>query len=129
MITSDILTEVDGFPSQAYRVVQPRGLLPLQPITQGASPAETSESIFYLQCHLWLRDALNKILHDLYTPNKAYAHPYELAESVGPFSSRLRQWYRALPIEYQFIRDLATFNVGSHAMTLRQVRPRSTLLK
>lgn len=74
----------------------------------------------YIESHTWLRGHQNRILH-LYTPNKAYARPHELADLVARLSAELREWYHSQPLDRRFPRDATTFNMNNSALTLHNV--------
>ncbi|KAH8897607.1 hypothetical protein GQ53DRAFT_817898 [Thozetella sp. PMI_491] len=109
----DILTEVDGFPSNT--------ILHLLESTLVRGPrhlADLTSDEEYIKSHFWLRNNLNTIL-SLYTPNKAYAQPHELADLVNDLSTELRDWYRSQPRARQFPRDATTFSMHIPSMSTR----------
>ncbi|OAA63379.1 Zn(2)-C6 fungal-type DNA-binding domain protein [Niveomyces insectorum RCEF 264] len=75
--------------------------------------------IFYVENHVRLRILLNRILHLLYAPTKAYAQPHELADVVASLSAGLRDWYQAQAMDQQFVRDATIFSMSMPSMDLR----------
>ncbi|KAI8238999.1 Hexose transporter HXT13 [Colletotrichum sp. SAR 10_99] len=66
IIECDILTEVDGIPSdKTFEVL---------------TKTNDESMSGFLESHLWLRSHLNKVLQYLYSTSKAYAQPHELAD-------------------------------------------------
>ena len=126
MVASDILTEIDGFPSSASLSTLNHDIDKMQ-LVEHASHEDlqteaAEETRFYVEHHTKLRSFLNRVLHQLYTPNKAYAQPHELADLVCGLSAELRQWYQSLPLSQQFVRDATIFSLHLPSMSLRLVR-------
>ncbi|CAK7204281.1 hypothetical protein SEUCBS139899_007036 [Sporothrix eucalyptigena] len=80
---------------------------------QQRSPQRTPK--FHIENHVRLRILLNRILHLLYAPTKAYAQPHELADIVYSLTAGLRNWYQAQPPDQQFVRDATVFNINQPA--------------
>ncbi|CAK7228850.1 hypothetical protein SBRCBS47491_007049 [Sporothrix bragantina] len=72
---------------------------------------------FYIENHVRLRILLNRILHLLYAPTKAYAQPHELADIVYSLTAGLREWYQAQPPDQQFVRDATVYNINQPGST------------
>jgi hypothetical protein len=96
---SDILTELDGIPSQ--------------PILN----QDVHTHITVIDKHFWLRNHQNKVLR-LYTTDMAYAQPHDVGDLIRALSTELDSWYRSLPFEDQFVRDITTLRMaGTRAIT------------
>lgn len=126
---SDILTEIDGNPAMRTPQLrdqeaetnhsQDRSLSigsPFQSATQGDRSLE-----FYFECNIWLRACLNRIIGHMYTTEKAYCRPHEVGGIISNVSSELDQWYRGLPLDLQFIRNVMSFTVLMPRVPLRLV--------
>ena len=118
ILESDILSEIDGF--TVFQTTTQHGLSS-DPATSSAHHSDTLENSFPLDAHLYLRICLNSILENLYSPEKAYAQPYEIADLVQRSEAKLRDWYRSLPLSQQFVRDLSTFTMSVSTLSLQQV--------
>ncbi|KAH7139851.1 hypothetical protein B0J13DRAFT_68285 [Dactylonectria estremocensis] len=124
ILESDILTEIDGFASKSCP-----SLLPDYPessafaavSSEGQQAVDWGESLDRnaIENHTWLRCHLNRTLHLLYSPNKAYAQPHELADIVSSFAGDLSRWYRSRPLNQQFSRDTTTLSMYMPDMSLR----------
>lgn len=75
-----------------------------------STATQTNESMRHI---LWLRVCQNKILNELYTASKAYCHPSTIGNSVSQISLLLEDWYRSLPLEMQFSRNIPRLRTGS----------------
>ncbi|KAL1896368.1 hypothetical protein Sste5346_004753 [Sporothrix stenoceras] len=86
---------------------------------------------FHVENHVRLRILLNRILHLLYAPTKAYAQPHELADIVSSLTAGLRTWYQAQPPDQQFVRDATVFSINqpSAVATNMSLRLRETALR
>lgn len=120
------MTEIDGFPSSAALSILSRSINDeieaVASITNDVLLDDaTEEAKILIDNHARLRAFLNRVLHQLYTPNKAYAQPHELADLVCSLSAELRQWYQTLPLEQQFVRDATIFSLHVPSMSLRVV--------
>ena len=126
--SSDILTELDAFPSQSQHTLNRYWPTPFH-TTEVESNIPTGETDItpFIQGHLFLRDTLNRILHDLYSPDNANAAPHELGDLVDSFSTKVRQWSRGLPFDHQFAQDITTFTMSGQSLSMRQVRDSMTL--
>ncbi|KIH87417.1 hypothetical protein SPBR_04705 [Sporothrix brasiliensis 5110] len=71
----------------------------------------------HVKNHVRLRILLNRILHLLYSPTRAYAQPHELADIVARLSASLRAWYQAQPPGQQFVRDATVFRIHQPSTT------------
>ncbi|ERS98238.1 hypothetical protein HMPREF1624_05021 [Sporothrix schenckii ATCC 58251] len=71
----------------------------------------------HVENHVRLRILLNRILHLLYSPTRAYAQPRELADIVARLSASLRTWYQAQPPDQQFVRDATVFRIHQPSTT------------
>ena len=89
----------------------------------------------HVENHVRLRILLNRILHLLYAPTKAYAQPHELADIVSGLTADLRDWYQAQPPDQQFVRDATVFSINqpataaSASTTAMPLRLRETALR
>ncbi|KAH7129233.1 hypothetical protein EDB81DRAFT_808912 [Dactylonectria macrodidyma] len=124
ILESDILTEIDGFASKSCDSLLPDYLESSAFATinsEGQQAAGWIESIDRnaIENHMWLRCHLNRTLHHLYSPNKAYAQPHELADIVSGFADDLSRWYRSRPHNQQFSRDTTTLSMYMPDMSLR----------
>ena len=129
---SDILTEIDGFPSSSSLSILNRDtddeMETAASISHDALLADASaDAKAFIENHVKLRSFVNRVLHHLYTPNKAYAQPHELADLVCSLSAELRQWYQILPLEQQFVRDATIFSLHVPSMSLRVVSDQTFL--
>ncbi|KAJ9138224.1 Zn(2)-C6 fungal-type DNA-binding domain protein [Pleurostoma richardsiae] len=128
ILEGDILTEIDGFPSATSLSLlnQDNAKLNLSDAMTPGSPAASHNDRSSIGNHVQLRSYLNRILHLLYIPHKAYAQPHELADIVCGLSAKLRQWYQSQPLDQQFVRDVTIFsmNVPSMNVRLREVAVR-----
>ncbi|EQB54049.1 hypothetical protein CGLO_06159 [Colletotrichum gloeosporioides Cg-14] len=106
IIECDILTEVDGIPSdKTFEVL---------------TKTNDESMSGFLESHLWLRSHLNKVLQYLYSTSKAYAQPHELADLVCNLSADLRGWFQSQPLGAQFARDATAFSMSVPSMPLRK---------
>ncbi|KAL1864271.1 hypothetical protein VTK73DRAFT_6002 [Phialemonium thermophilum] len=128
LLESDILTEIDGFPSADTLPLGNPGALGVTHLASSpgglATGAESPGRRFgpwgyTIASHLTLRSILNRVLCHLYVPNKAYAQPHELADVVFSLAADLRQWYQAQPLDQQFVRDATVFSMNVPSVDLR----------
>lgn len=118
--TSDILSEIDGIPSHRLHVI---GLsLASEAITTPtphfgqelrAPVGDENE----LHMHLRLRGLMNMVLDNLYTMERAYCRPVDIADVVTDLSSRLDRWYWSLPVSSRFLRHPSAFNFASNQIS------------
>jgi hypothetical protein len=115
MCHSDILTEIDGVPSQRLHNI---GLsmvydtVTTPPNLVGSEPGAPSNDDFVAQelnSHLRLRGYLNSVLSNLYTTERAYCRPDEVAIVLTDIARRLDVWYWSLPLNMRFPRHPAAF--------------------
>lgn len=85
--------------------------------TNGSMIIHSSEHYFYW--NLWLRARLNRIISEMYTTDQAYCKPENVASIIKGTSSDLEFWYRSLPMDAQFIRDVKSFEVLRPRMPTR----------
>ena len=115
LLESDILTEIDGVPSQRLHniglsmafdtVTTPPNLMGSEP----GPPSVHDYAIQELHSHLRLRGYLNSVLANLYTTDRAYCRPDEVAVVLTDIARRLDVWYWSLPLEMRFPRHPAAF--------------------
>ncbi|KAF7167778.1 hypothetical protein CNMCM6106_003221 [Aspergillus hiratsukae] len=86
----------------------------------GASPSITAHSSeYYFSWNLWLRARLNQIISEMYSTDRAYCKPQNVASIITETSSELGFWYRSLPMNLQFIRDVESFEILQPRMPTR----------
>lgn len=123
ILISDILTELDGVP--------PATSLPPMDISRPMSSkrgvlTNSSAHDYFVQSQIFLRIVLNKVLGSLYTANEAYITPEEAGPVISSLSTKLDAWYRSLPLEMQFSRNISSFNLTSRLMPPGLVSSEST---
>lgn len=82
--------------------------------TEPTAPRGDEFHVQELQAHLRLRGYMNSVLDNLYTLNRAYCRPEEVAEVLTDIGRRLDLWYWTLPLEMRFSRHPSAFFLGSH---------------
>lgn len=83
----------------------------------------------YIDCHVWLRNMLNKILVQLYGPGNAYGQPGDLAHLVRNLSQELQSWYASRPPSQQFERGTSPPGAGQPNLPAPLVRGRPAPLQ
>ncbi|KIW03132.1 uncharacterized protein PV09_05774 [Verruconis gallopava] len=117
ILESDLLTEIDGIlttPKTSRRVLTANGQGhdrgSVDSFGQYPSPSadEGASTQSLIRHHLWLRAFQNRVLTKLYSISRAYCHPSEIGSDVAELSRELEIWYRSLPLDMQFSRNLST---------------------
>ncbi|KAK5058967.1 hypothetical protein LTR84_011231 [Exophiala bonariae] len=115
LLESDILTEIDGVPShRLHNIGLPTAFdaVTTPPNLMGSEPGSSltyDYAIQELHSHLTLRGYLNSVLANLYTTERAYCRPDEIAANLTDIARRLDIWYWSLPLEMRFPRHPAAF--------------------
>ncbi len=119
---SDILSEIDGVPSQrlhniAVSLAQETVTTSPHPLgNEQIAPTQDDALTQELQAHLRLRGYMNSILDNLYTLNRAYCRPEDVAVVLTDIARRLDLWYWTLPLDMRFPRHPSAFVLTSHSM-------------
>ncbi|KIX01281.1 uncharacterized protein Z518_09006 [Rhinocladiella mackenziei CBS 650.93] len=123
ILESDILTEIDGIPSQRLHnigVSLANDTVTTPPNLFGhdfSAPPGESHPSWELQAHLRLRGYLNSVLDNLYTANRAYCRPDDVAEPLTDIARRLDLWYWSLPLDMRFPRHPSAFLFAANRMS------------
>lgn len=123
LCASDILSEIDGVPSQRLHniavalaqetVTSPSSLSGNEPVASTNDDYHSQE----VHAHLRLRGYMNSILDNLYTLNRAYCRPEDVAIVLTDIARRLDLWYWTLPLDMRFPRHPSAFVLTSHNMS------------
>ena len=123
ILESDILSEIDGVPSQRLHnivvaldsetITTPPNLFGNEPTVPTDEDYQSQE----LQAHLRLRGYMNSVLENLYTLDRAYCRPEDVAIVLTDIARRLDLWYWTLPLDMRFPRHPSAFMLASHTMS------------
>ncbi|KAH0829448.1 hypothetical protein FOPE_10216 [Fonsecaea pedrosoi] len=124
LLESDILSEVDGVPSERLHAIIVTALTQDMAVTfpnvftnaQSATSVENHHSR-ELQAHLQLRAYMNTILEHMYNIDRAYCRPRHVAAVVTDIARRLDLWYWTLPLTMRFPRHPSSFCLASEDMS------------
>ena len=86
-------------------VATPPNLIGSEP----GAPTDEEYALQELRSHLQLRGYLNSVLANLYTTERAYCRPEEVAIVLTDIARRLDVWYWSLPLDMRFPRHSAAF--------------------
>ncbi|KIX93068.1 uncharacterized protein Z520_11125 [Fonsecaea multimorphosa CBS 102226] len=121
MSISDILSEIDGVPSDRLHTVIVAALNRTTAVTVpqvlGNEPIQASVDNYQsleLQTHLQLRAYMNTILEHMYSAQRAYCRPDEVAGVITEIGRRLDLWYWNLPLNLRFPRHPSSFRLASN---------------
>ncbi|OJJ54903.1 hypothetical protein ASPSYDRAFT_435077 [Aspergillus sydowii CBS 593.65] len=78
-----------------------------------------SDEYYYFSRNVWLRARLNRIISEMYTTDQAYCKPENVASIVTEISLELECWYRSLPMDLHFTRDVKSFQIRQPRMSTR----------
>lgn len=116
VLESDLLSELDDIPSTPVALLQSAAICS----HENGQSNRSSDSDHYSNIendvarlffhHFHLRLVMNDILHELYTPSKAYTPPSVIGEAISKISRNLEDWYRSLPLNMQFSRSTVTIH-------------------
>ncbi|OAP63945.1 hypothetical protein AYL99_03172 [Fonsecaea erecta] len=121
MSISDILSEVDGVPSERLHslivaaltrstTIAPPNPFENEPFTASADNYKCLE----LQAHLQLRAYMNTILEHMYKLDRAYCRPEDVEGVITEIGQRLDMWYWTLPPSMRFPRHSSSFYLASN---------------
>ncbi|OQU94047.1 Fungal Zn2-Cys6 binuclear cluster domain-containing protein isoform 2 [Cladophialophora immunda] len=116
ILESDILSEVDGVPSERLHTVIVAALTQNRAVAHPnvfgnelvAAPVDNHQSQ-EIRAHLQLRAYMNTILEHMYNVDRAYCRPSQVAAVVTDIARRLDLWYWTLPLNMRFPRHPSSF--------------------
>lgn len=75
----------------------------------------------YFTANMWLRSCLNRVLDHMFITGQAYCQPQEVSPVITEVLLDIENWYRALPLQLQFVRDARSFEILIPEISMRTV--------